>query len=85
MTRKDKLIKRLLSKPKDFTWNELTSLLARLGFEEIKTGKTSGSRRRFINANAMVITLHRKAAIAAIQREMNLNKLVTEALEQYLN
>jgi predicted HicB family RNase H-like nuclease len=29
--------------------------------------------------------LHRKVAIAAIQREMNLNKLVTEALEQYLN
>jgi predicted HicB family RNase H-like nuclease len=29
--------------------------------------------------------LHRKAAITAIQREMNLNKLVTEALEQYLN
>jgi predicted RNA binding protein YcfA (HicA-like mRNA interferase family) len=59
MTRKDKLIKRLLSKPKDFTWNELTSLLAGLGFEEVKTGKTSGSRRRFINANSMVITLHK--------------------------
>jgi predicted HicB family RNase H-like nuclease len=29
--------------------------------------------------------LHRKAVIAAIEREMNLNKLVTEALEQYLN
>jgi predicted HicB family RNase H-like nuclease len=28
--------------------------------------------------------LHRQAAIAAIQRGMNLNKLVTEALEQYL-
>jgi predicted RNA binding protein YcfA (HicA-like mRNA interferase family) len=59
MTRKDKLIKRLLSKPKDFTWNELTSLLAGLGFEEVKTGKTSGSRRRFVNPNAMVITLHK--------------------------
>jgi predicted RNA binding protein YcfA (HicA-like mRNA interferase family) len=59
MTRKDKLIKRLLSKPKDFTWNELASLLARLGFEEVKTGKTSGSRRRFVDANGMVITLHK--------------------------
>jgi predicted HicB family RNase H-like nuclease len=28
--------------------------------------------------------LHRKAAIAAMQRGMNLNKLVTEAIEQYL-
>jgi predicted RNA binding protein YcfA (HicA-like mRNA interferase family) len=59
MTRKDKLIKRLLSKPKDFTWNELTALLAGLGFEEVKTGKTSGSRRRFVNTDGMIIALHK--------------------------
>ncbi len=34
MTRQEKLIKRLLSKPKDFTWNELTKLLSGFGFEE---------------------------------------------------
>jgi hypothetical protein len=59
MTRKDKLIKRLLSKPKDFTWNELTALLTGLGFEEVKTGKTSGSRRRFVNADSLIIVLHK--------------------------
>lgn len=59
MTRKDKLIKRLLSKPKDFTWNELTALLTRLGFEEVKTGKTSGSRRRFVKADRIIISLHK--------------------------
>ncbi len=59
MTRKEKLIQRLKSKPKDFTWNELTSLLIGLGFTEIKTGKTGGSRRRFVNAESVVITLHK--------------------------
>jgi hypothetical protein len=59
MTRKEKLIKRLKNKPKDFTWDELTSLLNGLDFIEIKTGKTSGSRRRFINGDDVVITLHK--------------------------
>ncbi len=58
MTRKEKLIQRLKSKPKDFTWNETTSLLTGLGFTEVKKGKTGGSRRRFINSNNVVITLH---------------------------
>ena len=59
MTRKDKLIKRLKSKPRDFTWDETTSLLTRLGFVEVKTGKTGGSRRRFIGSSNIVITLHK--------------------------
>ena len=46
MTRIEKLIKRFLSKPRDFTWSELKRLLAGLDFEEVKTGKTGGSRRR---------------------------------------
>ena len=59
MTRREKLIQRLKSKPKDFTWNETTSLLTGLGFTEVKTGKTGGSRRRFINSDNVVITLHK--------------------------
>lgn len=59
MSRRDKLIKRFLSYPKDFTWDELVSLLAGFGFEEVSTGKTGGSRRRFINQAGIVITLHR--------------------------
>ncbi len=58
MTRKEKLIRRLKSKPKDFTWDETKSLLTGLGFTEIKKGKTGGSRRRFIDSNNVVITLH---------------------------
>jgi hypothetical protein len=59
MTRKDKLIKRFLSKPKDFTWEELQRLLTIFEFEEIKTGKTSGSRTRFINPSGVIISLHK--------------------------
>ena len=59
MTRKEKLIQRLKSKPKDFAWKELNSLLTGLGFTEVKTGKTGGSRRRFINSSNVVVTLHK--------------------------
>lgn len=58
MTKKEKLIKRLKSKPKDFTWSEFISLLSKLDFIEVKTGNTGGSRRRFINSNNVVITIH---------------------------
>lgn len=59
MTRQEKLIKRLLSKPKDFTWNELTKLLLGFGFEEVKAGKTGGSRRRFVSLDGVAIALHK--------------------------
>lgn len=59
MSRKEKLIKRFLSCPKDFTWEELVSLLTGFGFEEASTGKTGGSRRRFINELGVIITLHK--------------------------
>ncbi len=59
MTRREKLIKRFLSRPKDFTWEELVSLLSGFGFEEVGTGKTGGSRRRFFNDAGVIMTLHK--------------------------
>ena len=59
MSRKEKLIKRIKSKLKDFTWDELTSLLDKLNFSEVKTGKTGGSRSKFIGDNNIVVTLHK--------------------------
>lgn len=59
MTRKDKLVARLKSRPRDFTWDELARLLASLGYRESKTGKTGGSRRRFIHESAAAISLHK--------------------------
>jgi hypothetical protein len=60
MSKKDKLIRRIKSSPRDFTWNELVTLMNNLGFEEISTGKTGGSRRKFYcNDNGLIINLHK--------------------------
>ena len=48
MSQKDKLIVRLKSKPKDFTFDEAKSLLDSYGYVMSTTGKTSGSRVCFI-------------------------------------
>ena len=49
MSKVEKQIQRLKSKPKDFTYDEAKSLLNNLGFIEYNKGKTSGSRVVFIN------------------------------------
>lgn len=60
MTQIEKLLTRLLSNPKDFTFDELEKLLGKLGFEEKKTGKTSGSRKAFIHTSTkLIIRLHK--------------------------
>lgn len=59
MSRADKLLERFLSKPKDFTFDELRRLLKRSGYEEVKSGKTSGARVAFINRQTKsIIRLH---------------------------
>lgn len=60
MGKADKLLKRLISKPKDFTYDELKRLLLAYGYEEAKTGKTSGSRVAFLNHETRhIIRLHK--------------------------
>ena len=44
MSKIEKDIERLKSKPKDFTYDEMKRLLNNLGFIENNKGKTSGSR-----------------------------------------
>jgi hypothetical protein len=45
MSKHEKALRRLLSKPKDFKWPELVSIMTGLGFE---AEKASGSGRKFI-------------------------------------
>ncbi|HHT9105312.1 MAG TPA: type II toxin-antitoxin system HicA family toxin [Candidatus Wujingus californicus] len=60
MSRVEKLLKRFLSKPKDFTYNELKRLLAGFGYAGVSTGKTAGSRSAFMNPKTKhIIKLHR--------------------------
>jgi len=42
--KKDKLIARLISKPKDFTFDEAKAILELCGYAESNAGRTSGSR-----------------------------------------
>jgi len=60
VSRKDKLVRKLLQRPKDFTYDELVSLLGYFDYYEIKKGKTGGSRRAFVQqATKHVIRLHK--------------------------
>ncbi|HEV2483494.1 MAG TPA: type II toxin-antitoxin system HicA family toxin [Puia sp.] len=59
MSKREKLLQRLLSFPKDFTWEELATLLYYLGFQEEGAGKTGGSRRKFVDVHGNVINLHK--------------------------
>jgi hypothetical protein len=59
MSIKEKLNARFISVPKDFTWDELTKVLAIYGYQEFTGGKTGGSRRRFVDSKKNIITLHK--------------------------
>lgn len=59
MAQIQKLLERLLSLPKDFTWEELTKILSHFGYKELKKGKTGGSRRKFADEEKHIIDLHK--------------------------
>jgi len=60
MGQKDKLIAKLCSNPKNFTFEEADSLLSHFGYHSVNKGKTSGSRIMFIkNDHNDKILLHK--------------------------
>ena len=59
MGKKDKLIKRLIGKTKDFTFDEAESLLGYFAYECSDKGKTSGSRVMFWSQEHPPILLHK--------------------------
>ena len=59
MSKKEKLIARFLSMPSDFHYDEMIKLLGFYGFQEIKKGKTSGSRVKFINKESIPLMMHK--------------------------
>lgn len=59
MSKIDKLILKLKSKPKDFTWSNTIKILNHFGYKELtKKGKTGGSRRKFVDEKKNVIIIH---------------------------
>ena len=58
MSKKEKLISRLKSNPKDFTFEEAKTLLQLFGYILSNSGKTSGSRVSFIR-DKKVFRMHK--------------------------
>ena len=58
MGKKEKLLARLKSRPKDFTFDETVALMSSLGLTLSNKGKTSGSRVSFIR-NEMKVVMHK--------------------------
>ena len=59
MGQKEKLIKKLKSKPKDFTFNDAETLLSHLSYRRSNKGRASGSRVIFISDKHPSILLHK--------------------------
>lgn len=59
MGKKEKLIRRLKAKPKDFTFEDAETLLKYLEFTRSNKGKTSGSRVMFVSETHGSILLHK--------------------------
>ena len=84
MSKVDKLLNRFLSRPKDFTYAELRKILKHYGYEEFKTGNTSGSRVAFYNSsNKHIIRLH-KPHPGNILKEYQIDFLIDELKKQSL-
>ncbi|MFZ4436957.1 MAG: type II toxin-antitoxin system HicA family toxin [Syntrophales bacterium] len=68
MSKHDKLVTRFLTRPVDFTWDEMTALLNGFGYFRVKAGKTGGSRVRFAHQTADTIILHQPHPLPSLKR-----------------
>ena len=60
MSKLQKTIAKLLNLQQVFTFDELEYLLGKLGYSEKKTGKTSGSRKAYVNSSTLhIIRIHK--------------------------
>ena len=80
MSKLEKEIERLKSKPKDYTYDEVKSLLNKLGFFENNKGKTSGSRIEFKDKFGRKITFH-KPHPSNIIKIYKVNDLLNDLIE----
>lgn len=82
MGKKDKLVRKLLKRPKDFTFDEMVSLLSYFGYE-LKQGGT-GSGVKFIRpGSSEVINFHKPHPSGELKRyvlEQIIEKLERDGL-----
>ena len=80
---KEKLIKRLKSKPRDFTFDEAETLLGYLDYKRSDKGRTSGSRVMFKSSDHAPILLHKphpRKELLEYQVKQLIETLVQEGL-----
>lgn len=84
MGKKEKLIARLRSNPKDFTFEEAETLLGLLGYVRGNKGKTSGSRVVFTSelhkTRIMMHKPHPRKELLEYQIKQLINQLEEEGL-----
>jgi hypothetical protein len=83
MSKFDKLKERVLKEPKDFTYDELKTLLAGMGYTESNKGKTSGSRVAFINHDTKHILRIHKPHPKNIIKQYALRFIIEELKSQH--
>ncbi|MBI5606497.1 MAG: type II toxin-antitoxin system HicA family toxin [Deltaproteobacteria bacterium] len=76
MTKSEKKFKKISSGSKDIRFSELKGLLAGLGYEEIKTGKTSGSRVAFYNGEINDLIKMHKPHPSSIIKQCYLDEII---------
>ena len=81
MGKHEKLVEKLLRKPKNFTFDELKALLMGFGYEEDQRGRTSGSAVAFCNKKLddkiMIHKPHPQKEVKKYVLELIIEKLKT--------
>jgi hypothetical protein len=68
MSKREKLIQSFLSKPVDFSWKELKSLLEGFGCSLGSGGRTGGKRVKFLHPQHPPLILHKPRPTAVLKR-----------------
>lgn len=80
MSTQEKLIQRAKTIPKDFSFDELKTLLTGLGYHLDNKGKSSGSRVKFVKAE-FIIMMHRPHGSDCI-KVFYLKEIVNQLIER---
>lgn len=81
MSKKEKIIERLKSKPKDFTYDEAKQVLNMFGFVEYNKGKTSGSKVIFKNESKNIDIAMHKPHPSNILKPYQVNEIIKKLKE----
>lgn len=76
-----KALERLKNKPSDLKWNEINRILKQLGYDQLKSGKTSGSRVKFYNKDKKSLLSLHKPHNPEIVRKYQIEYILTKLKE----